>query len=72
MPFERLDAILEVWDREIVATIVEETNYYAFRVIAKLEKRNVLSKNFDIWVETTIEEMYKYLAILMFMKFWTT
>lgn len=64
---EGLDIFLLIWDTDVMNTIVEETNRYAWLVIAQLSEHGSISKNLDTWYEVTVSELYRYFAILMFM-----
>lgn len=56
-----------IWDLSIVEHIVQETNKYAWQTIMALSEEGRISANLDTWVETTVPEIYRYLAVLMYM-----
>lgn len=61
------EIFLAIWDEEIVHRIVQETNKYAWQVIAEFSEHDNITKNLETWYDTTVPEMYRYFAVLMFM-----
>ncbi|XP_059044916.1 piggyBac transposable element-derived protein 4-like [Achroia grisella] len=56
-----------IWDEAIVMLIVEETNMYAWQSIDTYAEIGKVPIYLQTWVDTTIDEMYRFLAILSLM-----
>lgn len=73
-----------VWNDDIMRVIAHETNEYAWQTIARLtEVEGALKPNSRLndWVEVTVEELYVFFSILIYMslcyrgrldEYWTT
>lgn len=71
-----------IWDRQIMKTIVNETNKYAWQIIARASEEGITSgSRLNDWNETTAEELYTFFSILIYMslcnrarldEYWTT
>lgn len=71
-----------IWDRQIMEVIVEETNRYAWQIIAHASEAGISEgSRLNDWDGTTVEELYQFFSILMYMslcnrsrldEYWTT
>lgn len=71
-----------VWDLNIMEKIVRETNEYAWQTIARLSEVGIKPESrLNDWVEITVEELYKFFSIMIYMglcyrgridEYWTT
>uniref|UniRef100_A0A2A4J3L8 PiggyBac transposable element-derived protein domain-containing protein n=1 Tax=Heliothis virescens TaxID=7102 RepID=A0A2A4J3L8_HELVI len=78
-PFELFSS---VWDQNIMDLIVRETNKYAWQTIAQLSEVGIKPESrLNDWVEVTVEELYKFFSIMIYMglcyrgridEYWTT
>ncbi|CAG4969755.1 unnamed protein product [Parnassius apollo] len=78
-PFELFSS---VWDQNIMDLIVRETNEYAWQTIGRLSEVGIKPESrLNDWVEVTVEELYKFFSIMIYMglchrgridEYWTT
>lgn len=73
-----------IWNQQIMELIVAETNKYAWQIIARAsEYENGITRGSRLndWFETTVEELYQFISILIYMslcnrgrldEYWTT
>lgn len=63
------DLFVRIWDRVSVEHIVHETNIYAQEYATQLLDSNIMGPSSRIlsWVDTNVDEMYCYLAIVLAM-----
>ncbi|CAG5059128.1 unnamed protein product [Parnassius apollo] len=62
----------KIWDREFMDTIVRETNEYACEIISQLSDPDIggrIPNYLDSWTDTTVEELYRYFAVLIYLSF---
>ncbi|GBP87556.1 PiggyBac transposable element-derived protein 4 [Eumeta japonica] len=63
------DAFVAIWDHTLVEKIVKETNVFASRLIARMTAQGLMrpSSRTAKWKDTTVDEMYVFLAIVLTM-----
>lgn len=65
-----IDIFKNIWDRDIMEIIVVETNKYAWQIIVQAsEHENGITpaSRLNDWFDTTVEELYTFFSIMMFM-----
>ncbi|KAI8432971.1 hypothetical protein MSG28_013858 [Choristoneura fumiferana] len=66
------DLFTSMWDRNIMQKIADETNKYAWQTITpkcKTEGGIPNTSRLSRWKDTTVEELYLFFAVLIFMPF---
>ncbi|XP_004923418.1 piggyBac transposable element-derived protein 4 isoform X2 [Bombyx mori] len=63
------DAFIAIWDREIMESIVEETNIYAQQLATVMLETGTIRPHSWItrWQDTDVNELYTYFAIILAM-----
>ncbi|CAB3228083.1 unnamed protein product [Arctia plantaginis] len=62
----------QVWDSEFMKLVVRETNLYAWQIISQFSDPDLdaeIPKYLEFWTEITVEELYRYFAVLILMSF---
>ncbi|CAB3225502.1 unnamed protein product [Arctia plantaginis] len=62
----------QVWDSEFMELVVRETNLYAWQIISQFSDPDLdaeIPKYLESWTEITVEELYRYFAVLILMSF---
>lgn len=63
-----VDLFTQLWDRPFIEMIVRETNSYAWDTIARASEIGIPDQSrLNEWVETTVSEIYRLLAVMVAM-----
>lgn len=64
---EHVDIFLNIWDQTILEQIVQETNRYASQAVTDASEGIDSNPKPLEWEETTVEELYRFFAVLIYM-----